>query len=80
MKTQTAFLIRRLRFALEDWRHAPAAYEILATHGQMERTANGYKAISPESFQRRAEWLIEYLEEKDAPGQGMEANGFGYRP
>jgi hypothetical protein len=53
--------ISRLEHAISDWRSHPTAYPILAKHGYLERTANGYMAISPEAVVLRCRELIAKL-------------------
>ena len=55
------FDIGRLNQALTDSRSHPIAYPILARHGFMEKTANGYKAIDPETVVKRCKQLIAEL-------------------
>lgn len=50
-----------LHVALGDSRQLSAAYPILARHGLMERTSNGYKAIDPDAVMRRARELIDRI-------------------
>lgn len=50
-----------LHVALGDSRQMSVAYPILARHGLMERTANGFKAIDPDVIVRRCHELIERL-------------------
>lgn len=57
-----ALEIDRLRHALADTRNHPAAYPILAKHGFMERTPDGFKAIDPEQVMSRCRELIARLE------------------
>lgn len=53
-----------LHVALGDSRQLDVAYPILAKHGLMERTANGYKAIDPEAVIRRCRELIDRLADR----------------
>ena len=50
-----------LHVALGDSRQLSVAYPILARHGLMERTTNGYKAIDPDAVMRRARELIDRI-------------------
>lgn len=60
--TPAEFDAGRLRQALTDSRSHPIAYPILARHGYMEKTANGYKAIDPEAVISRCRELLAKLE------------------
>jgi len=59
--TPAEFAISRLQQALTDTRAHPIAYPILARYGYMEKTANGYKAIDPETVILRCKALISQL-------------------
>lgn len=48
----------RLRHVIADWNNMAIAYPILARHGYMERTPNGYKCISPEIVIKRCRELL----------------------
>lgn len=50
--------ILKLRQALEDSRNLSSCYNILADHGLMERTSNGFKCIDPDAVRRRCEELL----------------------
>ena len=60
--TPAEFDVMRLRQALTDFRSHPIAYPILARHGLMEVTSNGYKNISAETVVNRCRELIARLE------------------
>lgn len=65
MKTdQIRHEISRLRHALSDGSNRSVAYPILARHGFMETTPNGYKAIDPEAVDLRCRQLIAELSAK----------------
>lgn len=51
----------RLRHAISDWSSMAVAYPILARHGYMERTPNGYRCISPETVIARCRELLDRL-------------------
>lgn len=51
----------RLHMALDGQSSRHIAYPILARHGMMERTENGYKAIDPEAVDRRCRELIDRI-------------------
>lgn len=53
--------INRLEHALTDTRNYSVAYPILAKHGFMERTPDGFKAIDPEAVALRCRELISKL-------------------
>lgn len=59
MNASNEFKIARLRHAIMH--DLSIAYPILAEHGDLERTPNGYVAIDPEAVLRRARCLIEVL-------------------
>lgn len=50
---------RILHVLKSGWQALPIAYPILARHGYMERTAEGFKAIDPESVVRRCREFIQ---------------------
>ena len=58
------FKIQRLKFSLCDFRSAQIAYPILADHGFMERTANGFVVIDPNQIESRTRELISQLEKE----------------
>lgn len=58
---QTRIDYNLLHVALGDSRQIDVAYPILARHGLMERTANGFKAIDPGVVVRRCHELIDRL-------------------
>lgn len=60
-KPNTEYEITSLEHAITDWRSHYMAYPILAKHGYLERTANGYVAISPEAVVLRCRELIAKL-------------------
>ena len=51
----------QLHVALGDSSQISIAYPILARHGLMERTENGYKAIDPDAITRRCHELLDRL-------------------
>lgn len=51
----------RLRHVIADWSNMAIAYPILARHGYMERTPNGYCCISPETVIARCRELLERI-------------------
>ena len=53
--------ISRLEHALADTRNHAVAYPILAKHGLMERTPDGFKAIDPAAVQSRCNELLAKL-------------------
>lgn len=55
-------ILRILGHALDDPRNMPSAYPILADHGLMERTGNGFKSIDPDTIRRRIRDLIVTIE------------------
>jgi len=53
----------QLHVALSDSRQLPVAYPILAKHGLMERTENGFKSIDPEVIARRCRELLDRIDD-----------------
>ena len=66
METNTRYgskndMLRKLRFALDDSRNLPVAFEILAQFDEMQRTDCGYVSIDPETAQRRILRTIDFI-------------------
>ena len=65
MKNETIAIERRkLETAIHgDFRQLPVSYPVLAKYGFLDRTSNGFRAVSPDVIVKRCRTLLAQLEE-----------------